>query len=38
MANEIVSLPDGGAIVSGQGNFLGGGYVTVRFDADGSRQ
>ena len=36
MANEIVALPGGGAIVSGQGDFLGGGYVTVRFDAQGN--
>ncbi|MEP7042628.1 MAG: hypothetical protein ABI843_06170 [Dokdonella sp.] len=36
MANEIIALPDGGAIVSGQGNFLGGGYVSVRFDAQGN--
>jgi hypothetical protein len=34
-ASEIVALPDGGAIVSGQGDSLGGGYVTVRLDAQG---
>ncbi|HEY0229981.1 MAG TPA: hypothetical protein VGC55_01915, partial [Dokdonella sp.] len=33
--SEIVALPDGGAVVSGQGSFLDGGYVTVRFDAQG---
>jgi outer membrane protein assembly factor BamB len=32
----IVALPDGGAVVSGQGGFLQGGYVTVRFDAQGN--
>ena len=35
-ASEIVALPDGGAIVSGQGDSLGGGYLTVRFDAQGN--
>lgn len=34
-ANGIVALPDGGAIVTGEGRTLGGGYVTVRFDAQG---
>lgn len=34
-ASEIVALPDGGAIVTGGGDSIGGGYVTVRFDAQG---
>lgn len=36
VAHEILALPDGGAIVSGQRNTLGGGYATVRFDAQGN--
>ena len=35
-ATAIVALPDGGAIISGQGDNLGGGYRTVRFDASGA--
>jgi hypothetical protein len=35
-AQGIVGLADGGAVVSGQGESLGGGYVTVRFDAQGN--
>lgn len=31
----VIALPDGGAIVTGQGHSLGGGYKTVRFDAQG---
>jgi hypothetical protein len=34
-ATGIVALPDGGAIVTGEGRTLGGGYVTVRLDAQG---
>ncbi|MEO8461461.1 MAG: hypothetical protein ABI451_13100 [Dokdonella sp.] len=36
LATGIVALPDGGAVVTGQGRFLGGGYVTVRLDAQGN--
>lgn len=35
-ANGIVALADGGAIITGQGRFSGGGYVTVRLDAQGN--
>jgi hypothetical protein len=35
-AHSIVALPDGGAVVSGQGGFVHGGIVTVRFDAQGN--
>lgn len=34
-ATDIAALADGGAIVTGIGNGLGGGYATVRFDAAG---
>lgn len=34
-ADSIVALPDGGAIVAGRGDNIGGGYRTVRFGADG---
>ncbi|HUD41110.1 MAG TPA: hypothetical protein VMR06_03845 [Dokdonella sp.] len=34
-ADSIVALPDGGAIVAGRGDTIGGGYRTVRFGADG---
>lgn len=34
-ADSILALPDGGAIVAGRGNNIGGGYRTVRFGADG---
>ena len=36
LATGIVALPDGGAIITGQGKFVGGGYVTVRLDAQGN--
>ncbi len=32
----IVGFPDGGAVVSGQGGFTHGGYITVRFDSQGN--
>lgn len=35
-ATDIVALPDGGAILTGRGRELGGGYVTVRLDAQGN--
>lgn len=35
-ADTIAALPDGGAIVAGRADFIGGGYRTVRFAADGS--
>ncbi len=35
-ATGIVALPDGGAIVTGFGQAIGGGYVTVRLDAQGN--
>jgi len=34
-ASGIVAMPDGGAIVTGGGAIWGGGFVTVRFDAQG---
>jgi outer membrane protein assembly factor BamB len=36
LATAIVPLPDGGAVITGQGRILGGGNVTVRLDAQGS--
>lgn len=36
LATGIVALPDGGAILTGRGRQLGGGYVTARLDAQGS--
>ncbi len=35
-ATDIAALADGGAVVTGIGTGLGGGYATVRFEADGS--
>jgi hypothetical protein len=35
-ATDIAALADGGAVVTGIGIGLGGGYTTVRFDADGN--
>jgi PQQ-like domain len=35
-ATSIFALPDGGAIVSGPGDTLDGGFRTVRFDAAGA--
>lgn len=34
-ADDLVALPDGGAVVAGRGVAIGGGYLAVRFDADG---
>jgi outer membrane protein assembly factor BamB len=36
LATAIVPLADGGAVVTGRGRILGGGNVTVRFDAQGN--
>ncbi|HJU39546.1 MAG TPA: hypothetical protein VJ724_08225, partial [Tahibacter sp.] len=36
VASAVLALPDGGAIVSGQGDSIDGGYRTVRFDAAGA--
>jgi len=35
-ADDILALPDGGAMVSGRGAAIGGGYLTVRFAANGA--
>lgn len=37
LATGIVALPDGGAIVTGRGSEMGGGFVTARLDAKGNQ-
>lgn len=34
-AEDIIALPDGGAVLGVAGNRLSGGYIVVRFDAQG---